>query len=205
MVWLRIRRDSWRWDPVDNAPVHVVSAPLTLEQYLAMPDEGNRYEVVDGQPVMVPAPINPHQRAITRLLTRFDAVCPPGYEPLASPIDWVLWEVPTLHVRQPDVVVLSSDQASTARITEPPLLVVEVLSPESVERDVVAKRTAYAQAGAQHYWIVDLSVPEVVMYTAEAGRLVETRRARGDDRVQVTEPFPVSIRAADLVGPRPHA
>ena len=180
----------------------IVSRPLTLDEYLALPDDGNRYEVVDGQPVVMDAPVNPHQRACLRLGALLDGACPPGYEALVSPVDWVLWEVPTLHVRQPDVVVVSSAQADSARITDPPLLVVEILSPASFERDVIAKRRAYARAGARHYWIVDLTIPEVVVYGLTAGELLPTARVRGSERLDLAEPFGVSLRPADLVGPR---
>ena len=83
----------------------VVAAPFTLEDYLTMPDDGRRYEIVDGQPIAMPAPTSPHQRAISRLLSRLAAACPPGYEVLPSPVDWVLWQAPRLQIRQPDLVI----------------------------------------------------------------------------------------------------
>lgn len=56
----------------------------------------------------------------------------------------VLWRVPELLVRQPDLVVITHEQADWPRLESPPLLAVEVLSPASVERDVVTRRAEYA-------------------------------------------------------------
>lgn len=127
---------------------------------------------------------------------------PPGYELFASSWDWVLWRVPELLVRQPDLVVITHEQADGARLESPPLLAVEVLSPQSVERDVVTKRAECARAGLRDYWIVDLEVPETVVHRAVDGELIEVARATGDDTLEVTHPFPVAITPGRLVGRR---
>ena len=74
-----------------------------------------------------------------------------------------------------------------------------MLSPSSVERDLVAKRRDYAKAGCKHYWIVNLAVPEIVVLTRRDGEFVETARAVGDATVELSTPFPLRLRAADLV------
>ncbi len=132
--------------------VHVVDTPFTLADYLAMDDDGVRYEVVEGQPVMVPALAGPHQLAVGRLLRLLDDSCPAGYVAVPSPIDWVLWEMPRLQTRQPDVVVVSDEQAAGPRLTVPPLLVVEILSPDSFERDVIVKRRGAASPPRTTSW-----------------------------------------------------
>lgn len=91
--------------------------------------------------------------------------------------------VPDLLVRQPNVVVVTHEQADGPRLEVPPLLAVEVLSPEGFERDVVTKRSEYARAGLEHYWIVDVDVPEIVVYRAVDQELVEWSAAgRGPAR-----------------------
>lgn len=182
-----------------GAAVQVVESAYTLEDYLAMPDDGCQYEVVDGQPVMVPAPMVGHQVVVSRLLRLLDDACPAGYLSLTSPIDWLLWQAPRLQIRQPDVVVIGAEQATGPRLTEAPLLVVEILSPDSFERDVVAKRREYAIAGAEHYWVVDPAAPAVIVYRRRGDELVEAHRVVGPQGMTCTEPFPVRIQPDQLV------
>ena len=178
-------------------PFVVVREPLSLDEFFRI--EQVLIELVDGQPVLMSAASGPHQYAVTRLVRAIDDACPPGTVVVPSPIDWVLWEVPRATVRQPDLAVVRIEQARAIRLTEPPLLAVEVLSPSSLERDLVAKRRDYARAGCRHYWIVNLSVPEVVVLTRQGDEFVETVRAVGPRAVALTEPFAVTLRAADLV------
>lgn len=179
--------------------MRIVSGPVTWQQFLDLPDAGVRWEVVDGQPVVNPSPGGPHQRAVSRLTRLLGDACPADHEVLPAPFDWVLWRAPQLQVRQPDLVVVTHAQADSPRLTEAPLLLVEILSPDSFERDVVVKRAEYAAAGARHYWVVDLGVPEVVVYGREGDRLVQRHRAQGDEALELDEPFPVRIRARSLV------
>ena len=118
---------------------------------------------------------------------------------LPSPIDWVLWAGPRATVRQPDIAVVKVEQARAVRLTEPPLLVVEVLSPSSVERDLVAKRRQYAQAGCEHYWIVSPFVPEIVALRAVGDEYVEVRRLVGGAVGRLDEPVALSLDPADLL------
>jgi Uma2 family endonuclease len=182
-----------------GAAMQVVESPYALEDYLAMPEDGCRYEVVDGQPVMVPAPVVAHQVVVSRVLRLLDDACPAGYLAVASPIDWVLWQAPQLQIRQPDVAVISAGQASGPRLTEAPLLIVEVLSPDSFERDLIAKRREYAAAGAQHYWVIDPLAPAIVVYQRRGEALVESDRAVGATELRCAEPFPVRVRPDRLV------
>lgn len=188
-----------------GAAVQVVESAYTLADYLAMPEDGCRYEIVDGQPVMVPAPVVRHQVVVSRLLRVLDDAAPEGYIALTSPIDWVLWEAPRLQIRQPDLVVISVEQARGSRLTAPPLLVVEILSLDSFERDVVAKRREYAAAGAEHYWVVDPVTPEIVAYARRGDELVESHRAAGPREFVGTRPFPVRVRPDVLVSLDPPA
>ena len=83
---------------------------------------------------------------------------------MPAPWDWVLWELPTLSVREPDLLVVTHEQAMDDRLLVPPLLAVEDLSPTSFERDAVTKRRDYARAGLEHYWVLDPDTPAVVAY-----------------------------------------
>jgi hypothetical protein len=83
----------------------------THEDYLSWvdtrPDE-ERYEVVEGVPVMSPGPSLAHQRCIGELHVLLRSACPNGLEVLFAPFDWVLWESPWLQVRQPDLLVAAT-------------------------------------------------------------------------------------------------
>lgn len=182
------------------ATVPLLAEPLqTVADYLAaFPDEENRpVDVVAGQPVMSPSPTGQHQMCIVALLQLLMDAAPSGCMAIPSPWDWVLWEHP-LQTRQPDVVVVTREQARAPRLTSPPLLAVEVLSPTSVERDAVAKREEYARAGLEHHWIVDHETPRVHVFRAGGGQLRLVQQVAGDGRLDLTEPFPVSLTPSQL-------
>lgn len=172
---------------------------LTLAGYEALGEEV-RVEVVDGTPVVSPAPDRRHQLVVTNLVAELRAAVPPDLKVLAAPVDWALVLDP-LTVRQPDVVVIEAERiAGTGPLTSPPVLAVEVLSADSHERDVVTKRRQYADAGLDHYWIVSPGLPQIVVYRrTPVGTLTETARATGDQTLTVTDPFPLTLRPADLL------
>jgi Uma2 family endonuclease len=130
----------------------------TAEMVRALPDDGNRYELVSGELVVTPAPRQVHQAAVVELVL---ALAPwlkaTGIgRVLASPADVALGEDEVL---QPDVFVLPSGAAPVsapwADITAL-LLAVEVLSPATARYDRGLKRRRYQRAGVPEYWIVDL-------------------------------------------------
>jgi Uma2 family endonuclease len=190
---------------VEPAAARIAEQPLTMAQWLALGEDTRPTEVVDGQLVVTPSPYGPHQRVVFRLGVLLDAACPPGLEVLLGPADWILWEAPLLQVRQPDLMVVTAEEALRVPLRQPPRLVVEVVAGDSFERDVVTKRAEYARAGARHYWVVDIRDPdaiEVVAYCFDGERLAERARAVGDEQLSLDEPFPVVIRPASLVRPR---
>ena len=176
--------------PSTLSSMDVVTEPLTLDEFFALPYE--LIELVEGQPVLMNAAAGPHQVAATRLLVMLLAGCPAGYEVVSSPIDWVLWGDLRATVRQPDLVVARLDQLRGARLTEPPLLAVEIVSDSSVERDLVAKRRDYALAGCPHYWLVLPDRTEVVRLQLEGDRYVEVGRIVGET-VTIDDPYPITV------------
>lgn len=181
----------------------LVAGPFTsiddFAAWVQQTPEGQYYEVVDGVPVMSPSPTSWHQLALSRLFTALAAGCPEDCVVLPAPLDWVLWEKPLLGVRQPDLLVVARAAIDGPRLTRPPLLAVEILSPTSFERDVVAKRREYARAGLDHYWIVDPDAPSVAVYRRHAATLEMVDHAVGTDALVVKEPVTVRLRPADLL------
>jgi Uma2 family endonuclease len=135
-----------------------LDAVTTIEQLLALPDDGCRHELLDGVHVVTPAPAYPHQSvgrefylAIGTALSGHGAL-----EALASPADIRLG--PRTLV-QPDLFVFRKEPGHHVRDWRDvgvPVLAVEFLSPTTAARDRGAKRRIYQRAGVAEYWIVDL-------------------------------------------------
>lgn len=139
----------------------VKSKRLTFEQYLTYDDgTDKRYELEDGLLLEMPPATGKHEAIITFLLIRFYLeIQRLGLSLQVRPSGT---EVKTIgdQSRRPDVCVITSAQAdeiqnSTAVLQSPPPLVVEVVSPESVERDYQRKAIEYQTIGISEYWIVD--------------------------------------------------
>ncbi|MGH7628037.1 MAG: Uma2 family endonuclease [Gemmatimonadales bacterium] len=145
-----------------------MAAPIyyTAEMVRALPDDGNRYEVVHGELLVTPAPRLWHQEIVLRLaeaLRQYLRGEPVGHL-LCSPAD-ISWGPDTLV--QPDLFVVPLEQARTlewARITEL-RLVAEVLSPSSRRADRFTKRLEYQRRGVPVYWIVDSDEHQVEVWT----------------------------------------
>ena len=131
----------------------------TAELVRAIPDDGKRYELLDGELAVTPAPTLVHQRMI-RLLVRLleDYVEANGLgEVFASPADI---EFSPQRLVQPDVLVIPLQGDGTRvgawRDAQTLRLAVEVLSPATARRDRLTKRRIYMEEGVPEYWIVDL-------------------------------------------------
>jgi len=126
----------------------------TAEQVRALPDDGFRHEVVDGEHLVTPAPRLVHQRAVGlfhRHLTSYVIAQGLG-ECLAAPAD-VEFDPHTMV--QPDVFVTANRRAKTWLEILPLRLAVEVLSPSTARADRLVKRRRVQRAGVE-CWIVDL-------------------------------------------------
>ena len=130
----------------------------TAEMVRAVPDDGNRYEVVDGELLVTPAPTELHQRAaflLGVLLDQYIRALGIG-EAHLSPADI---ELDAHGIVQPDVFVQGLVQGRPSRAWNtgaPLLLVVEVISPSTARADRTTKRRRFQRAGIPEYWIVDL-------------------------------------------------
>ncbi len=129
----------------------------TAEMVRALPDDGKRYEVVDGHLLVTPSPSYPHQRAALELavLLREYVRAPRLGEVLLSPADI---ELDPESMVQPDVFVQGLVEGRLARGWNSGaslLLVVEVLSPSTARADRTTKRRRFQRAGVPEYWIVD--------------------------------------------------
>ena len=160
---------------------------LTHDDLLRMPDDGKRYELIDGELFEMNAPISRHQRAIGNLhfeLRRFVSERRLG-EVWLSPFDVIF----SLHnVVQPDLLFVSSDRAEIVQdwVRGVPDLAIEVLSPSNRRHDEVRKLELYERFGLPEYWIVDPEVETVKVYRLAEGRFgrAELLTARDGDVVR---------------------
>ncbi|MFN8557312.1 MAG: Uma2 family endonuclease [Dehalococcoidia bacterium] len=129
----------------------------TYDDYAAIPDDGHRYEIVDGVLYMSPAPNIVHQRTVKRIaITLTPIVEDAGFgEVFVAPVDT---ELAPRVVFQPDIIVVLKDRSrvvTATRIVGAPDLVIEVLSPGTRTYDLRTKLDAYARAGIPEYWLAD--------------------------------------------------
>jgi Uma2 family endonuclease len=179
----------------------IVREPMSLEEFFAI--DVVLAELVDGQPVFMSSPTGRHQHLVFQIGLALEAHRPNGLIILPAPMDWVLWEVPTATVRQPDLMILPAEAAFDVRITRAPLLAVEVISPDSQERDLVAKRRDYARAGCPHYWLAHPIRRELVALTLHDDRYIEVGRLEGEGQLTLADPFPITLDARKLFGGLP--
>jgi Uma2 family endonuclease len=181
--------------------------PFTVDDLDFLPDDGNRYELLDGMLVVSPAPRWAHQevqRALTKLL---HAARPADLRVVPAPFEWRPSERTAL---QPDILVARYDDLvavpDAAYLVEPPLLAVEVLSPTNRHIDRLSKLSAYEDAGVPSYWLVepDRDNPSVTAMELVEGRYAKVAYVVGDGGLGDAEwtaerPFAVTVRPADLV------
>lgn len=144
---------------------------FTYRDYKSIPEtDPRRFELLDGELVMVPAPSISHQRASGNLefiLREFVRRHQLGWV-LDAPIDVVLGEGDEVEVVQPDILFISRERRHMLHHDEirgAPDLVVEVLSPATEARDRGYKRTLYARHGVKEYWLVDPEKQTLEVYT----------------------------------------
>ena len=141
----------------------------TRDAVLALPDDGNRYELVHGELLVTPSPRIWHQRILARLFAAIhDHVARHALGTvLWSPAD-ISWG-PDILV-QPDLFVIAPEQAAARDWTEVSRLslVVEVLSPSTARQDRFTKRRLYQENSVATYWIVDAEAGQVEVWTPEA-------------------------------------
>ncbi len=164
-----------------------VPGNMTADDYLAMPDDGRRYELLDGVLEEMTAPNIKHQRVIGRLhVLMVHALQDTGIgEVLLAPFDVILGVrsvlQPDLHfVRGENAGVLTPRNARGA-----PDIVVEVLSQSTRRKDVVRKARIYADAGVPWYWVVDPDVDRIeFLRRRDAGYELVVRA----ERPEIAEP-----------------
>ena len=168
--------------------------PFTVTDLDRMPDDGHRYELLDGVLIVRSRPTNVHQTVLIRLIQVLQGACAD---------DLIALPEPALNLDEttelvPDIAVVPLSEVGGAKLAEPPVLVVEVRSPSTALIDLNLKKAAYERFGVPSYWVVDpdLEHPEVTVFELRHGRYETAEKTTGT--FAVSQPFPVTITPTDL-------
>lgn len=178
---------------------------FSYDDYQSLPESmEKRYELLDGDMLMVPAPSTSHQRVsrnLEFLLLQFIREHRLG-EVFDAPVDVVFGQGKQREVVQPDILWVSrerKDIVTEQEIQGAPDLIVEILSPGTEERDRGYKKALYARYGVKECWIVDpiaqtieIHVPtarEVVLHASFQKGEILSSPLLGGLRIDTTEVF----------------
>ncbi len=151
---------------------------LSVDEFLVLPDDGRKYELVDGVVIMSPRPTPRHQRTARAVLLQL------AYFSEANPIGEVFYEI-DVHlgkgesgaevVYAPDIVFVRFDSKIDVSdvIAGAPDLVVEVVSRGSRRMDTVTKRNDYERFGVREYWLIDPARRSMSFFRLKDGEFVE--------------------------------
>jgi Uma2 family endonuclease len=169
----------------------------TYEDYAALPEDGNRYEIIDGVIYMAPSPGTKHQFSNARIayfLFVFVDLAGIGHM-LSAPMDVRL---PSGTTVQPDLIVVLNHNMSIitdANINGTPDLLVEILSPGTKTFDRTKKLQTYQKNGVPEYWIANPVTKEVEVLVLESGAYRSLGVFGGQTKLpsQVLPNFPPSV------------
>ncbi len=167
-------------------PEPTARTKLTYEDFLQLPDDGKRHEIIDGVHYVTASPLARHQLVLGNLhflikahLREHDLG-----EVFLSPFDVVFSD---FDVVEPDLLYVSRERwpvVTRANVQGSPDLVVEILSPGTRKRDLGIKRKLYERCEVSEYWIVDPEADAIEVLRRRAGgeleRVAELARAAGD-------------------------
>ncbi len=163
---------------------------MTLQEFMAYDDgTDNLYELENGELIWMPSESEINRRIAVFLLIYFSQLAIPSYR--LSMKTEVAVSGTRVSVRLPDLILLSEELATELKGASrsivlmdmpPPLLVVEVVSPNQEKRDYRYKRSEYAARGIAEYWIVDPIKQQVTILELVEG-LYEEKVYQGSDPV----------------------
>ncbi len=165
------------------------SVQMTYEAFISMNEEAsNRYEYIDGEVYMLGSPNVYHQRIVSRLHVEMDLYLK------GKPCDVFMLPFDVTLLRrgndkftnsvQPDLLILCNWKADTndsGRYSGVPHLLVEVLSPGNLRKEMFTKLDLYRDSGVEEYWVIDPFRGNAIIYRFHDYGIVETRAFNGDD------------------------
>jgi Uma2 family endonuclease len=159
------------------------------------PDDGHRYELIDGVLLVSPSPPLRHQVMLGNLAMLLHETRTQGIAVLPGPLAVALADDTEI---QPDVIVALRTQFTDDELVGLPLLVVEVLSPSTRRVDLLLKRDRLQAAGVPSYWLVDPDEPSITILELRDGIYEEVTHAVGQQTCEVDMPFPLAMVPGQL-------
>ncbi len=174
---------------------------MTVAEFEKLPyDERHRYELIEGELHVSPAPGIPHQVVLHNLQLELGfylrrnpvGTLVPGPNAVLSDLDWVI----------PDLVFVTKDLWASLVVDDnfhgAPDLVIEILSPGNWKHDLRTKRNLYGKFGVQEYWVVDVRNQAIMIFRLNGETLEEIQTIRDDDRLESPLLPEFSIRVGDI-------
>ena len=176
------------------------SSKLTYEDYVSLPDDNRRYEILDGDLVVTASPTTVHQLVSGNLefLLQTHVKAHALGSVLDAPVDVILDETTVV---VPDLVFISAGRCSIIErrgIVGPPDLVVEILSDSTVHRDRGAKTKLYARFGVDWYWLVEPDERRLEIYERRGQAYRISGSHTGNETVACTVPPGLEIELAQV-------
>jgi Uma2 family endonuclease len=160
-----------------------VDTRLTYEDYCLLPDDGKRYEIIEGELFVTPSPRILHQIVVSQLMSELLTFAKRRGlgRVLAAPVDVVFSK---FDVVEPDILYVSKQRASVfteKNLQGAPDLAIEVLSGGTKKRDRTTKLKLYGRFGVQEYWVIDPYGPSAEIHRrGEEGLTLVAKLSAGD-------------------------
>jgi len=159
---------------------------LTYDDYVTFPDsDGIRKEIIEGELFMSPAPSIKHQsilRNLFRIIDKFVLENELG-EVLFAPCDVIFSNI---NIMQPDILYISNENLeilTTLNIKGAPDLIIEILSPSTIENDRIYKKLVYEKFGVKEYWIVDPQEEIIEVWSLKNARFQLFHKAKKTEKL----------------------
>jgi Uma2 family endonuclease len=166
-------------------------------EYTLLPDDGNRYEILEGELTMTPAPTTNHQEISKRLEFLLFALEQKGIGKVYdAPVD-VITDFKTIF--QPDLCFVLEENyqiITEENIQGAPDLIIEILSPSTSFKDLGVKKDLYEKYGVKEYWIVDPTAKSIAVYESRKGKfeILLKMKNSGVARSNLLEDFHVELK-----------
>jgi len=158
---------------------------LTYDDYVTFPDnDGIRKEIIEGELFMSPAPSIKHQlilRNLFRVLDNFIMEHNLG-EIFFAPCDVIFSNI---NIMQPDILFISNENSkilTALNIKGAPDLIIEILSPSTIENDRIYKKLVYEKFGVKEYWVVDPQEEMIEVWALQDDGFQLFRKAKKDQQ-----------------------
>ncbi len=167
----------------------------TADDLDRLPNLPPHTELIDGSLVFVSPQTLFHSRAVDFFNWQIQSLVPAGLEVVRE----FTIDIDRRNRPEPDVVVVDEEVVAGPELTRFPAssvrLAIEVVSPESVDRDRETKPLKYARAGIPHFWRVENKEGRAVVYVYELDPATGAYVATGifHDRLKISVPFPIDL------------